>query len=46
MARKLVLGSFVFEENKAKLLLEKEIFEASYLYQMCNSKAIKVCPNQ
>ena len=27
-------------------LLEYEIFEAIYLYYICNSKAIKVSPNQ
>ena len=26
--------------------MENEIFEASYLYYICNSKAVKICPNQ
>ena len=26
--------------------MENEIFEASYLYQVCNSKAMEICPNQ
>ena len=26
--------------------MENAIFEASYLYYMCNSKAIEICPNQ
>ena len=26
--------------------LENEVFESSYLYWICNSKAIEICPNQ
>ena len=29
-----------------KHLLENGFFEASCLYQICNSKTIKTCPNQ
>ena len=43
---KTVPGPFVFAKNEAKLLLENEIFEASWLCWICNSKAIKICPNQ
>ena len=40
VARKLVPGPFVFGKNEAEFLLENEIFEASYLYWICNRKAI------
>ena len=45
-AWKLVPGLFVFAKNLAQPLLENEIFEAIYLYQICNSKAIEISPNQ
>ena len=35
----------MFAKNEAQLILENEIFEASYLHSICNSKAIKICPN-
>ena len=43
---KLVLSPFVFAKNNAQTLLENEMFETSYLYYICNSKTIKICPNQ
>ena len=43
---KLVPGPFVFSKNQAQFLLENETFEVSYLYQICNSKAIEISPNQ
>ena len=45
-AWKLVPGLFVFAKNLAQPLLENEIFEAIYLYQICNSKAVEISPNQ
>ena len=35
----------VFTKNLVPSLLENEIFEASYLYQIDISKTIKICPN-
>ena len=37
---------FVFAKNQAQPLLQNETFEGSYLYQICISKTIKICPNQ
>ena len=45
-AWKLVPGLFVFAKNLAQPLLENEIFEAIYLYQICNRKAVEISPNQ
>ena len=45
VARKLVPGPFVFENEISQHLLENEIFEASYLYWICNSKAFEICSN-
>ena len=36
---------FVFAKNYAQPLLENEIFEATCLYYICNSKNIKICQN-
>ena len=36
----------MFAKNLAQLLLENEIFEASFLYWICNNIALKICPNQ
>ena len=36
----------MFAKNKAQLLFENEIVEASYLYWICNSKAFEICLNQ
>ena len=36
----------MFAKNLAQPLLENEIFKASYLYYICNSKSIRTCPNQ
>ena len=38
-AWKLVPGSFVFGSNEATLLMENEIFEAMFLYGVCNEHA-------
>ena len=35
----------MFTKNSAQPLLENEIFEAIYFYQICNSKALKISPN-
>ena len=45
-AKKLVPDPFVFAKNQAQFLSEIGIFDVSYLSQICNSKAIKICPNQ
>ena len=36
----------MFAKNEAYLLLENEIFEGGSLYYICNSKSIKIYPNQ
>ena len=36
----------MFANNYAQLVLENEIFEASYLHWIYNSKAFEICPNQ
>ena len=36
----------MFSKNEAFILLVYEIFEGSYLHQICNSKSITICPNQ
>ena len=36
----------MFGNNEAPLLLENEIFEAIYLYRVCNSKVIEISPNE
>ena len=33
-------------KNQPQPLLENQIFEAIYLYYICNSKAIEICPNR
>ena len=42
---KLVPDTFILEKDQAHILLENEVIEASYLYWICNSKVIKICPN-
>ena len=41
----IVPGPFVFAKNYAQPLLENDIFEATCLYDICNSKNIKICQN-
>ena len=36
----------VCKELEAQPLLEIEIFQASYLHEICSSKTIKTCSNQ
>ena len=43
---KLVPDPIVFAINQAQLLLENEIFEVIYLYQICISKTTEISPNQ
>ena len=38
--------SFCVCKELSTLLLENEIFEASYLYWICNSKALEICSNE
>ena len=45
-SKKLVPGPFLLGQNQAQPLFENEIFEGIYLYQVYNSKAIKISPNQ
>ena len=36
----------MFAKSLAQPLLGNEIFQASYLYQICTTKRIRICPNQ
>ena len=45
-AWKLVLGPFVFAKNEAYYWQMKFLKQATYIRYICNSKSIKICPNQ